>query len=132
MSTATVVEVAGLDWETWDDGALVAKSAIRWKTLFSSERTPTEEMTMGVGEIPPGEALLRHHHAEEETYYILAGSGEMQIDDETWMVDAGTAVFIPGNARHALYNAGDVPLQFLYVFAVDSFDEIVYHFEGEE
>lgn len=131
VNTPTVVHDAGLDWETWDDEALVAQSPMRWKTLLSAERTPTAHMTMGLGEIPPGEQLLRHRHAEAETYYILAGRGEMHIDDEVWMVDAGAAVFIPGNAHHALHNAGDVPLRFLYAFAVNSFGDVEYQFDGE-
>lgn len=132
MRTPMVVHEAGLDWETWDDETLVVQSPIRWKTLLSGERTPTGDMTMGLGEIPPGEQLLQHRHAEAETYYILAGRGEMYMENETWTVDAGTAVFIPGNAQHALRNVGDVSLRFLYVFAVDSFDEVVYHFDTEE
>jgi oxalate decarboxylase/phosphoglucose isomerase-like protein (cupin superfamily) len=44
-------------------------------------------------------------------------------------VEAGSAVFIPGNAFHSLANMGASELRFAYVFAADSFEEIEYVFD---
>ncbi|MCB8978163.1 MAG: hypothetical protein H6657_12140 [Ardenticatenaceae bacterium] len=38
----------------------------------------------------------------------------------------GSLVFIPGDAPHGLRNTGSEVLRLLYVFAVDSLDEVVY------
>jgi oxalate decarboxylase/phosphoglucose isomerase-like protein (cupin superfamily) len=43
-------------------------------------------------------------------------------------VQAGTGVFIPGNAEHGIVNAGTEPLKFLYAFAVNGFSEVTYIF----
>jgi oxalate decarboxylase/phosphoglucose isomerase-like protein (cupin superfamily) len=43
-------------------------------------------------------------------------------------VRAGTAVFIPGHAEHAVRNTGTKPLHFVYVFPIHSFDEVEYEF----
>ena len=115
------------DTESW------ASPAVQWWTLFSSDRTPTSELTVGVAHIPPGaEPPLRgHRHAEGELYYFLSGKGFVSVDGEIAPVRTGDAVFIPGNSEHFAANDGDEVLSLLYVFAKDSFDEITYEFPGE-
>ncbi len=100
----------------------------RWKTLFSAERTPTEGMTVGITEIEPGQAneTFLHQHAQPEVYYILAGHGVVQIFGEEYDLQPGSLVFIPGDAPHGLCNTGNEVLRLLYVFAVDSLDQVVY------
>jgi mannose-6-phosphate isomerase-like protein (cupin superfamily) len=66
--------------------------------------------------LPPGHAVVPHHHREtEEIYYILEGSGEMRIGDETAAVAAGDAVYIPRNSVHTLRNTGAVPMRIVLV-----------------
>lgn len=101
---------------------------IGWRTLFSNERTPTESLTAGVGEIGPGDRLGAHQHTPPEVYYILAGEGAVRIREEEYRVKPGSAVFIPGDAVHGLCNTGQDTLRFFYVFAADSFEDVDYHF----
>ena len=124
-----VVDQAALEWEGWDDPAIAARSAVRWKLLVSGERGPSAGLVTGVGEIAPGGVLLRHHHEPEETYYVVSGRGHVEIDGERTDVAPGTAVFIPPNARHALRCAGGEPLVFVFTFARDRFEDVVYHFD---
>lgn len=100
----------------------------RWKTLLSADRTPTEAMTVGITEIEPGQAneIFLHQHAQPEVYYILAGHGVVQISGEEYDLQPGSLVFIPGDAPHGLRNTGNEVLRLLYVFAVDSLDQVVY------
>ena len=47
------------------------------------------------GDAPPGQATERHYHREsEEFYYLLEGSGEMEIDGERARVGSGDAILI--------------------------------------
>ncbi|MCC6605186.1 MAG: cupin domain-containing protein [Anaerolineae bacterium] len=100
----------------------------RWKTLLSADRTPTNAMTVGITEIEPGQAseFFLHQHAQPEVYTVLAGHGVVQISGEEYALQPGSLVFIPGDAPHGLCNTGDDVLRLLYVFAVDSLDEVVY------
>jgi quercetin dioxygenase-like cupin family protein len=100
----------------------------RWKTLLSADRTPTEAMTVGITEIEPSQAneIFLHQHTQPEVYYILAGHGVVQISGEAYALQPGSLVFIPGDAPHGLRNSGDEVLRLLYVFTVDSLDEVVY------
>ncbi len=104
---------------------------IAWRTLFSSDRTPTESLTAGVGEIGPGDRLGAHQHTPPEVYHVLAGEGAVLIGSEEYRVVSGTAVFIPSNAVHGLRNTGRDTLRFLYVFPADSFKEVDYRFQDD-
>jgi len=126
---ATVIREGELDWESWDDAALAAKSPVRWKLLLAGERTGTTGFSLGVAEIPPGESLLLHHHGPPEAYYILEGRGATEIAGVKHEVAAGTTLYIPANALHRTVNTGDSPLKFLFIFPTDGFQEVAYHFD---
>ena len=124
-----VVDQAVVDWEGWDDPAVAARSAVRWKLLVSGDRGPSAGLVTGVGEVGPGGVLPRHRHEPEETYYVVSGRGHVEIDGVRADVGPGTAVFIPPNARHALHCTGAEPLVFVFTFARDRFADVEYHFE---
>lgn len=107
---------------------------VDWWTLFSADRTPTKGMTVGVAEIPVGapRPARGHQHAQDELYFIVSGAGEVVVNGESTAVSTGDAVFIPGDAEHVAVNTGAVPLKLLYVFATDSFADVVYRFPGRE
>lgn len=78
--------------------------------------------------VPPGQTSLPHALKTSEVYYILEGSGEMHIDDESQSVEPGDAVYIPPNARQFIHNNGSVPLVFICIVdpAWRKEDETVY------
>lgn len=125
-----IVDQAVIDWEGWDDPAIAAGSTVRWKLLVDGERGPSGGLVTGVAEIAPGGLLPRHHHEPEETYYVLSGRGVVEIEDTRTEIGPGTAVFIPPEAEHALHCIGTEPLIFLFTFARDRFEEVVYHFDA--
>jgi len=117
-------------WETWSEEDVPKKGLVYWKTLISKGVTPSENLTLGVASLPPGGALREHRHTQEEVYLVLEGSGLVKVGNEELAVEAGSAVFIPGNARHSCENTGASDLRVAYVFPADSFDEVEYVFEG--
>lgn len=110
------------------DGWHDRRGELAWTTLLSGGLTPTDTFTAGVAVLESGGFLAPHRHPPAELYYILAGRGEITVDGRTREVAAGTAVFIPGNAEHGVRNPGGAPLRFLYVFAVDRFEDVAYDF----
>lgn len=109
----------------WDDPQ---KGRLGWRTLFSSDLTPTDGLTAGVAIVEPGGWLGLHRHDPAEIYYVLEGSGTVTIDGRDHPIAAGSAVFIPGNADHGARNTGSTVLRFLYAFPVDSFGDVEYRF----
>lgn len=78
--------------------------------------------------LPVGQTSQPHSLKTSEVYYILSGSGEMHIDDETQVVEPGDAVYIPPNARQFIHNCGSEPLVFICIVdpAWHQKDETVY------
>ena len=124
-----IVDQADLNWEGGEDAGLATGSGIRWKLLVAGEHTPSVGLITGIAEITPGGELMRHHHEPEETYYIVSGHGQMEIDGRTQPVGPGCAIYIPPDARHAIRCTGADPLVFVFSFPRDRFDGIVYHFD---
>lgn len=82
------------------------------------DRTTSDITQCSVAEesLPPGHAVTPHfHRATEEVYYVLEGSGEMTIGDETELVAAGDAVFIPTGKWHSLRNTGATAMRIVLV-----------------
>ena len=119
------------EWETWSEEEIPQKGLVYWKTLISKGITRSENLTLGVASLPPGGgALCEHRHTQEEVYLVLEGNGLVRVGDEQVAVEAGSAVFIPGNALHSCENTGASDLRVAYVFPADSFDEVEYVFGG--
>jgi mannose-6-phosphate isomerase-like protein (cupin superfamily) len=43
----------------------------------------------------------------EEIYFVVSGTGQMQVDDKTLQVIPGDATWIPAGSVHALLNNGE-------------------------
>jgi quercetin dioxygenase-like cupin family protein len=108
----------------------ITSGSVRWRTLISGDRTPTESLTIGVAELGPGRSkdFRPHTHAQAEAYYILSGEGTVFVSGTEHPVRPGSAVFIPGGAEHGAINTGAQLLRLLYVFPSDSFADIQYEF----
>ncbi len=63
--------------------------------------------------LPPGGVSLLHQLKTTEVYYLLSGSGLMEIDGESQNVVAGDTVYIPPFARQRISNTGTTNLDFL-------------------
>jgi quercetin dioxygenase-like cupin family protein len=130
MTTEPVVaSESEREWESWPEDEVTRRGRVFWKTLFSRGTTPTEALTLGIARIAPGEALNRHRHTEPEIYLVLEGAATVSIGDEDREVEAGAAIFIPGDTVHGCRNAGTSDLRFAYAFAADSFEDVEYVFD---
>ncbi len=118
------------EWETWSEEEIPERGLVYWKTLISRGVTRSENLTLGVAKLPPGGALREHRHEQDEIYLVLEGSGLVRVGPGESRVEAGSAVFIPGDAPHSCVNTGTSDLLVAYVFPADSFDEVEYVFEG--
>ena len=121
---------ADREWETWGEEDIPKKGLVFWKTLISRGVTRSQGLTLGVASLPPGGALREHRHTQEEVYLVLEGSGLVRVGAEELAVEAGSAVFVQGDALHSCENTGASDLRVAYVFPADSFDEVEYVFEG--
>jgi quercetin dioxygenase-like cupin family protein len=98
---------------------------LTWKTLISSDRTPSAEVIFGVATFPPGGHLKLHRHQQAEFYFGLEGEGVVTIEGKNFRIAEGISIFIPGSAEHGVL-AGEQGLRIAYGFAGDSYADIVY------
>ena len=130
MAKPVITRVGNVPVNEWNSSS---RGAVRWWELIGGDTMPTKELVVGIAEVPVGvqRPSRGHTHEPAEVYYIVSGRGEVLVDDVTYPVASGDAVWIPPNAEHVAYNVGDEPLQLLYVFAKDKFTEITYCFPAE-
>lgn len=73
------------------------------RELLNVIHAPTRNQSLAEASLPAGGSTQRHYHAEaEEIYFILTGSGGMELDGEIRPVGPGDAVLIPPGARHTI------------------------------
>jgi mannose-6-phosphate isomerase-like protein (cupin superfamily) len=83
------------------------------RELLGLPTAPVLNQSLAEATLVGGQATERHYHAEsEEIYYVVEGSGEMELDGERRPVGVGDAVLIPPGARHQI-RADAAGLRFL-------------------
>lgn len=84
------------------------------RELIGLLTAPVENQSLAEATLEPGQATTRHYHAEsEELYFLLEGSGEMEVAGELATVGSGDAILIPPGAWHQIHAGADSPLRFL-------------------
>src|SRR4030095_8703002 len=77
------------------------------KALLTTETTDGA-ISVLMGGHKPGEGPPDHvHFSQEEVFFILEGTYELTVDEQTSTVGPGTIVFIPRNVVHRVKNVGE-------------------------
>jgi quercetin dioxygenase-like cupin family protein len=125
----TLAVVANAQETPLEGGEDPAFGTVRWRTLFSGDRTPTRGMVLGIAEFGPFGTLLPHRHGPAEIYFGLSGAGVVTIDGVPHPLRPEVALYVPEDAEHGTV-AGPEGLRFLYVFPRDSFADVEYRFSS--
>ena len=99
--------------------------SVQWAGAFAvcGGKGATQSSTI-VYEIEPGGRLGWHTDATEETQYIIAGTGELHIEDGTvHPVGPGSIFVLPTPVRHDLANTGKDTLRAVAFFAAAMFTQ---------
>jgi len=118
-----VININDIELAPWPAGAtLPEEAAERYeaKMGFIGPRVGAQKLGYNITAVPPGKsAFPRHnHHANEEMFFILQGSGQVRIGDETYPLRMGDIVACtPGgqDKAHKITNTGDEELRYLAV-----------------
>ncbi len=70
--------------------------------------------------VPPGKRAFpaHNHHANEEMFFVLQGTGELHVGADIWPVRAGDVIACPAGGKetaHQIVNTGDEELRYLAV-----------------
>ncbi len=64
------------------------------------------KMTFRKRVLHPGSAIGYHLQKEDEVYYIISGSGEMQMNGKSFLVKTGDAILTRPGSSHGLKQTG--------------------------
>ncbi|KAL6918478.1 hypothetical protein FSST1_009973 [Fusarium sambucinum] len=108
----------------------ITYGSVVWQTLLSSPGTCSNGLCAGIATCPSNGILALHQHTQAEIYYVLAGSGEVEIDGVRHRVTEGSMLWIPGDAMHGVFCGPGETLRWLYVFPEGRFEDIIYRFKA--
>jgi len=99
--------------------------SVSWQGAFAlCGGSGTTQSSTIVYEIEPGKRLGWHTDATEETQYIIAGTGELRLEDgTTHLVGPGSVFVLPTPLRHDLVNVGTETLRAVAFFAAAMFTQ---------
>jgi mannose-6-phosphate isomerase-like protein (cupin superfamily) len=73
------------------------------RSILDRTNAPVDKQSLAEARVPTGGATQRHYHRlAEEFYFVLEGTGEMEINGETRIVGPGDAILIPAGAWHTI------------------------------
>jgi mannose-6-phosphate isomerase-like protein (cupin superfamily) len=84
------------------------------RSLLDRSVAPVANHSLAEATLEAGGATVRHHHrVSEEFYYLVEGSGVMEVDGARREVAAGDAILIPPGAWHEIRADAGRELRFL-------------------
>jgi mannose-6-phosphate isomerase-like protein (cupin superfamily) len=73
------------------------------RDILDRANAPVEHQSLAEATLPANASTVRHYHkAAEEIYFILEGSGEMEIEGEKRLVHPGDAILISPGSWHTI------------------------------
>ncbi len=86
--------------------------------------TAAHKLGASIDTVPPGKRSCPYHfhHAQEEMFVVLEGSGTLRVAGEMLPLRTGDVVFIPPGPEypHQIINTSDQPLKYLSVSTRES------------
>lgn len=94
--------------------AFTTKDGSEIRELLAHRNSCIVKQSLAEARLPPGASTTPHYHPQtEEIYYILTGTGRMQIEADVRSVGPGEAIAIPPGARHQITCTSSETLKFL-------------------
>jgi len=93
------------DKEVLDTSYIAHGGAIAQMIL--DQRVLKEIGFLAIAKLSPGKEIETHIDPMEEIYFVLSGSGEIRVDEESKSVGPGDATWIPTGSSHSLLNNGN-------------------------
>ena len=97
-----------------DQAPFTTKDGSTIRSLLDCTNAPVRRQSLAEATLLPGGSTQRHYHKiSEELYFLLEGTGHMEIDGESRSVAPGDAILIPPGTRHQITSTGPSNLRFL-------------------
>lgn len=88
-----------------------------WSRMVLTDKTLSGNSgSLGYSIFKPGTVLSAVSHTVEELAYVIAGSGELRLDDGVVTFEPNDALYIPPHTWHAVANTGDTDVIMVFTF----------------
>lgn len=87
-----------------------------WKEkVFLKEATGATATEISLSTLQPGEEIpfFHAHKQNEETYIILSGKGDFQVDDRSFPIQSGSVVRVAPEGKRSMRNTSDEPMHYI-------------------
>mgnify|MGYP000480481330 CR=1 FL=1 len=92
--------------------AYITKDGSEIREIFHPNNFPESRMSVAMASLNPGKSTVLHYHkSSDEIYFILSGSGLLEIEGEKREVSAGDYIYIKAGQKHKVENLGEEPLK---------------------
>lgn len=87
------------------------------ETYVLKDNTTLKNLVVSSTELKPHQSTRGHkHEGQEEVYYFVSGTGQMELDDKKFWVQGGDVVLIEDGVFHRVHNPNNNSLYFVCVF----------------
>lgn len=86
-----------------------------WHPFVNTKRVLTEFGCIWVV-VDAGKDVDLHSHDEEETFVVISGSAELEVDGETTTLNFGDVAYLPRFAKHCLRNRSEHPFVMIDIY----------------
>ena len=107
QESSTHINASRVPWDPQPNLPDELKQVVRWKTLIGTYTIPQKDLSFGELELAPRAIYPGHLHPSPEMYYVLSGRVEWTVGEETFIAQAGTALYTPPNTVHRMVNLRD-------------------------
>ncbi len=93
------------------------------RAIYFDAAEGSQQLSLGAAEIDPGKEIPIHRHRigdryVEEGFFVLEGSGEVRVGEQTSPIRAGSfCIMSPAEGFHTIRNTGHTTLRFVMCFA---------------
>lgn len=89
-----------------------------------AEGTAAAKLGASIDVLPPGKRSCPYHlhHAQEEMFIVLEGSGTLRVAGEMLPIKRGDMMFIPAGPEypHQIINTSDAPLKYIAISTMET------------
>jgi len=87
-----------------------------WSRLLVTGARTGSESSLGYSVFTPGSVTAQVRHETEEVAFVVAGAGELRLDDGAVPFATGQALHIQPGVWHAVANTGDEDVVMVFGF----------------
>lgn len=114
------LEADQAEWQVSATYPDALRQVVRWKTLIGSNGAdplggiPQKDVRFGILDLDPGGYYPLHAHPAPEIYFVLSGTAEWTVGEETFSAKSGMAIYHAANMPHRMVNTKSEPLKTIW------------------